>query len=87
MILESLNEPKARLVIGLIIGSAIGSPYFNGYSESLGWVVVGALFFALVITTVVGKYEFDSDNVWILFLVGILFAAFCAFLYFMAGNF
>lgn len=74
---EILNNPLHRLAFGLMIAGTIACPYINGYSESLAWVVFGILFMCLVITTVIGKWEFTPRNQWIIFLVLAFVVALC----------
>ena len=64
-----LNQKISRIVFGIIIMCALGSPTVNGFTENQIWLQAAILWIVLVIISCFTRLKFTPRNNWIIYLL------------------
>lgn len=64
-----LNLYHARLVAAIIIGSTIGTPKVNGYTDNGAWLIAGVIFFCAVVASCLIGFKLEKKHNYIILIV------------------
>lgn len=86
LIIDVLNTPFPRLGISFIVSGTVACPYLNGFSNNLGWLVMGACIFVLVVISVISDFELTEKHRIHIIIGMTIFITYVVFLFLMWGR-